>query len=261
MKINDFKKYKLEKKKISMITCYDYWSAKLVSNSNIDCILVGDSVAMVMHGHNSTIPATTELIKVHTHAVSKGAPKKFIVADMPFLTFRKGIVSAMDTVHELISAGANCVKLEGVDGHEDVVKHIVDSGVPVMGHLGLTPQSIQKFGGFRVQAKEDGAKNCIVNQAKKLEELGCFAIVLECIPANIARDITEAISIPTIGIGAGNNVDGQVLVLQDMLGMDSNFNPTFLKKYLNGAELITNALNCYNEEVKEGAFPSKNESY
>ncbi|MDZ4678476.1 MAG: 3-methyl-2-oxobutanoate hydroxymethyltransferase [Oligoflexia bacterium] len=261
MTILDFKKMKTENKKISMVTCYDHWSAQIIAQTNIDCILVGDSLAMVVHGHPSTLQATTEMMTLHTAAVSRGAVKKFIVADMPFLTFRKGVGAAMECVEKLMQAGAHAVKLEGVDGHEDVVRQIVDSGVPVMGHLGLTPQSIHKFGGFKVQGKDDSAAQDIIRQASKLEELGCFSVVLECIPTQVATHITKTLSIPTIGIGAGINVDGQVLVLQDLLGMNNTFKPKFLKQYLKGNELLSNALNNFDTEVKNLKFPTELESY
>jgi 3-methyl-2-oxobutanoate hydroxymethyltransferase len=261
MTILDFKKAKLESKKISMVTCYDHWSAQIIAKTAIDCVLVGDSLAMVVHGHPSTLQATTEMMALHTAAVSRGAPKKFLVADMPFLTFRKGIGPAMDCVEKLMQAGAHAVKLEGVDGHEDVVRQIVESGVPVMGHLGLTPQSIHKFGGFKVQGKDDSTALDIIRQAKQLEELGCFSMVLECIPAPVAKHITETLNIPTIGIGAGLSVDGQVLVLQDLLGMNDSFMPKFLKHYLKGHEVLAHALNKYDEEVKSLKFPTEAQSY
>ncbi len=257
----DFSKMKKEGNKITMVTCYDYWSARIIDASDIDCILVGDSLGMVMYGHQSTIPVTVDEIARHVEAVRRGAPEKFIVGDLPFLSYRKGILHAMEAVEKIMRAGANAIKLEGVDGHEDVVEHIITSGVPVMGHLGLTPQSIHQFGGMKVQAKDDHAVELLIGRAKALEELGAFSIVLECIPDRSARLISSSLSIPTIGIGAGSSTDGQVLVLQDMLGMDSEFCPKFLKKYMNGHDLIKNALNMYSEEVKNLSFPSEKESY
>jgi 3-methyl-2-oxobutanoate hydroxymethyltransferase len=261
MRIEDFRKFKAENKKISMITAYDYSFAKIINKTNIDCILVGDSLSMVIHGNDSTLGATPEMMAMHTAAVSKGASDKFIVGDMPFLSFRKGIPAAMDCVEKLMRAGANCVKLEGVTGHEDVISHIVNSDVPVMGHLGLTPQSIHKFGGYKVQGRDKEAAKSLYNQAKKLEELGCFAVVLECIPEQIAEEITGSLSIPTIGIGAGSKTDGQVLVLQDMLGMFEDISPKFVKHYLQGFALINDAVNKFDSEIKDGAYPSDKESY
>lgn len=261
MNISDFQKMKNENRKISMITCYDYWSATIINETDVDSVLVGDSLAMVMHGHSSTIPANCEIMELHTKAVSAGIKNKFIIADMPFLSFRKGIKEAMNVVERLMKAGANGVKLEGVKGHEDVIKHIVESGVPVMGHLGLTPQSIQKFGGFKVQGLKRQDAEIIINDATALERLGCFSVVLECVPSELAKTITSNLEIPTIGIGAGQSVSGQVLVLQDMLGMNPSFNPKFVHKFLNGFELLQSSINKFNNDVKTNIFPSNEESY
>ena len=261
MKVQDFQQMKEEGRRISMITCYDSSSARAVADSSIDCILVGDSLAMTMHGFPTTLSATTAMMALHTAAVAKGAPAKFIVADLPFLSYRKGLKDAMDSVHELMSAGAHAVKLEGVLGHADIVRHIVDSGVPVMGHLGLTPQSFHALGGMKVQARTNAAVKALTSQAHELEDAGCFAIVLECVPAQGARRVTEALKIPTIGIGAGPYVSGQVLVYQDMLGLNPGFKPKFLRVYANTFEVIRTALNAYDRDVKSGVFPSENESY
>lgn len=261
MKLQDFQKMKDDGRKISMITCYDYSSARAVASSNINCILVGDSVAMTMHGYPSTISATTSMMSLHTAAVTKGAPDKFVVADLPFLSYRKGLKEAMDAVHELINAGAHAVKLEGVRGHADIVRHIVDSGVPVMGHLGLTPQFVHGLGGMKVQARTDAAQNLLASQARELEDAGCFAIVLECVPVEAARRVTNLLKIPTIGIGAGPHVDGQVLVYQDMLGLNPGFKPKFLRVYANTFDVIQTALDSFDRDVKSGAFPTENESY
>jgi len=250
-----------EGRKISMITCYDYSSARAVADSNIDCILVGDSLAMTMHGYATTLSATTPMMSLHTAAVAKGAPAKFIVADLPFLSYRKGLKDAMDAVHELMAAGAHAVKLEGVRGHAEIVRHIVDSGVPVMGHLGLTPQSVHALGGMKVQARTKAAVRALASQARELEEAGCFAIVLECVPSQVAREVTDLLRIPTIGIGAGPYVSGQVLVYQDLLGLNPGFEPRFLRVYANTFEIIRTALNAYDNDVKSGAFPSASESY
>ncbi len=261
MNVQDFQKMKDEGRKISMITCYDYSSARAVADSNIDCILVGDSLAMTMHGYPTTLSATTAMMALHTAAVARGAPAKFIIADLPFLSYRKGLKDAMDSVHELMSAGAHAVKLEGVRGHAEIVRHIVDSGVPVMGHLGLTPQSVHVLGGMKVQARTNAALKVLTSQARELEDAGCFAIVLECVPAQGARKITDLIKIPTIGIGAGIHVSGQVLVYQDMLGLNPGFKPKFLRVYASAFEVIRTALNAYDRDVKSGAFPSESESY
>jgi 3-methyl-2-oxobutanoate hydroxymethyltransferase len=261
MNVLDFQKMKDEGRKISMVTCYDYSSARAVGESTVDCILVGDSLAMTMHGHPTTLSATTAMMALHTAAVARGAPSKFIVADLPFLSYRKGLKDAMDSVQELMTAGAHAVKLEGVRGHAEIVRHIVDSGVPVMGHLGLTPQSVNLLGGMRVQARTDAAVDLLASQAGELEQAGCFSLVLECVPSEVARKVTELLTIPTIGIGAGPNVSGQVLVYQDMLGLNPGFRPKFLRTYANAFELIQEALDAYDRDVKGGDFPSERESY
>lgn len=261
MTILDFKKYKSENKPISMITSYDSWSAAIIEESDIDCILVGDSLAMTMHGHDSTIPADTDLMALHTAAVRRGAPTSFIIGDMPFLSFRKGLVPAMETVEKLMRAGANAVKLEGCGGHVDIISHIVDSGVPVMGHIGLTPQSVNQLGGYKVQGKEDMKAKELIGDALALEEAGCFAIVLECVPRELGKLISEKLSIPTIGIGAGSECDGQVLVLQDMLGLNNKFKPKFVRTFMEGFQTMKTALNEYDHTVKERSFPNEKESY
>lgn len=259
--VTEFRKAKSEAQKISMVTCYDAWTAKIIESSHTDCILVGDSVAMVVHGYDSTIPADIPMIATHTAAVRRGAPTKFIVADMPFLSVRKGLLEAMNGVEQLMKAGANAVKIEGVLGQEEIIKHIVESGVPVMGHLGLTPQSIHQLGGFKVQGKTASDAFKILEDAKKLEELGCFSLVLECVPVALAQEITENSQIPVIGIGAGPSVDGQVLVLQDLLGMNIYFKPKFLRQYLDGHQTLSKCLNDFNSDVKTLTFPTLDESY
>lgn len=261
MNVLDFAENKKSGKKISMVTCYDHWSAKIIDSTPIDSILVGDSLAMVMHGHSSTLSASVNLMALHIRAVVKGAPHKFIVGDMPFMSFRKSLTANMTAVEKIMQAGAHAIKVEGAAGNLELIRHIVDSGVPVMGHLGLTPQSIHMLGGFRVQAKETKAAQLLKEQALALQEAGCFALVLECVPSKVALDVTDALQIPTIGIGAGVGCDGQVLVLHDMLGLNKDFKPKFLKKYLDGYTLIKEALTQYHEEVQEEKFPSAEESY
>jgi 3-methyl-2-oxobutanoate hydroxymethyltransferase len=261
MKIHDFKKMKDDGAKISVVTCYDYWSAKIIAQSDIDCILVGDSLAMVMHGHSTTIPASIDLMALHIEAVARGAGSKFIIADLPFCSYRKGLVEAMNAVEKLMQAGGHAVKLEGVVGNETLINHIVNSGVPVMGHVGFTPQSIHQLGGFSVQGKDKNTADELLKQALMLGKAGCFAVVLECIPNELAQKITKELSIPTIGIGAGIEVSGQVLVLQDLLGLNCDFKPKFCKTYLNGCEQVTNALNEFNKEVKTKVFPDEQYSW
>ncbi len=260
MNVLDFYKYKLEKIKISMITCYDHWSAQIVNESEIDCILVGDSVAMVVYGQDSTLDISTKQIAEHVKAVKRGAPNKFIVGDLPFLSYRKGLKTTMDNVGTLMKAGANAIKLEGAEGNLETIKHITESGVPVMGHLGLTPQMVHKMGGYKVQGKTNEDAEKIKSQALKLQQAGCFALVLECIPTELAEEITKSLSIPTIGIGAGPVTDGQVLVMQDMLGCYTK-NPKFVKKFNTLNESLKENFNNYDKSVKDQSFPSKKESY
>src|SRR5690242_18036548 len=256
-----FLQAKTEGRKLSMVTCYDYTFARLLSKTAIDGILVGDSAAMVIHGHPSTLSATVDLMRMHVEAVARGAGEKFIVADMPFLSFRKGVAEALEVAQALMRAGAQAVKLEGVDGHEDVIQRMAQSGIPVMGHLGLQPQSVHAYGGFQVQGRNDDAAERILRQAKSLEGLGVFAIVLECIPAQLAHQVTRSLRVPTIGIGAGICCDGQILVLQDLLGMNIDFHPKFVRPFWEGARSIADAIASFDEAVKTGAFPAAGESY
>ena len=259
--ILDFQKKKNNKEKISMVTCYDYTFAKILADSQIDSILIGDSAAQVMHGYSNTLNASTAILAIHTQAVARGAPNKFLVADMPFLTTRKGLKNTMDQIEKLLKAGAQAIKIEGADGHIKLIQHIVESGVPVMGHLGLTPQSIHQLGGPKVQGKIQEAADKILADAIALQEAGCFSLVLECIPSKLGKKITDKLSISTVGIGAGNQTDGQILVLQDLLGMNNNFNPRFLKKYLDGHAIITDSINSYVTEVQKLVFPTEENSY
>jgi 3-methyl-2-oxobutanoate hydroxymethyltransferase len=256
----EFQIQKNNREKITMITCYDYSFAKIIDQTDIDTLLIGDSVAQVIHGHTNTLSATTNMIAMHTKAVRRGT-NKFIVADMPFLSTRKGLKHAMDNVHQLMTAGANAIKIEGCKGHTELIQHIVESGVPVMGHLGLTPQSIHQLGGPKIQGRSDSQAKEILEDALHLERSGCFSVVLECIPEQLAKIISGKLKIPVIGIGAGPHCDGQVLVLQDMLGMNADFNPKFLKKYSNLHTDIKSALNNYVSEVKSSLFPKKEHSY
>ena len=203
---SDFRRAKLERRKLSMVTCYDYTFARLLNKSGVDALLVGDSAGMVMHGHSSTVAVSLDLMRLHTEAVVRGAPDKFIVVDLPFLSFRKGVGAALDAVQTLMSAGANAVKLEGVDGHEDVIQRIAQSGIPVMGHLGMQPQSIHAYGGFKIQGRTPEAAREITREAKRVEELGAFAVVLECIPTSLAQEITDLLGIPTIGMAQAHVV-------------------------------------------------------
>ena len=246
---------------ISMVTCYDTWSAALIAHSGVDTILVGDSLAMVMHGHSTTLPADTPLMALHTAAVRRGAPEAFIIGDMPFLSTRAGLSSAVENVAAIMRAGANAVKIEGAQGNLALIAHLTESGVPVMGHLGMTPQSVNAFGGFRLQGRDEAAAARLLSDALAIQEAGCFALVIECVPAATAKQVASQLTIPVIGIGAGNGVDGQVLVLQDLLGVLEGHTPRFVRKYLDGADLITDALRRYDQDVKARTFPAAKESY
>lgn len=259
--INEFKISKENNKPISLVTCYDYWSALIINDTDIDAVLVGDSVAMIMHGFDTTVNAEVEMMSYHLAAVKRGLVEKLLIADMPFLAHRKGDQFAIEVVDKFIKLGANAVKIEGAGSNVKIIKHIVDSGIPVIGHIGLTPQSVNSIGGYVLQGKNEETANQLINDAKALENAGCFSIVLELIPAQLAKEITESISIPTIGIGAGIYTSGQILVLQDLLGLTKSFNPKFLRKYLNGFELIKDAINNYNKDVKGNLFPNEKESY
>jgi len=256
-----FLQAKTQGRKLSLVTCYDYTLARLLASTAIDAVLVGDSAAMVVHGHPSTLSATVAMMCLHTEAVARGAGAKLVVADMPFLSFRKGVPAALEAARELIAAGAHAVKLEGVDGHEDVIERLAGSGIPVMGHLGMQPQSVHAYGGFRVQGRGEEAARAILRQAATLESLGAFAVVLECIPAVLAGQVTGALRIPTIGIGAGAACDGQILVLQDLLGMNADFKPRFVRAFADGADVVARAVGRYVEAVEAGEFPAAREAY
>ena len=261
MTIVDFRHRKASGLPISIVTSYDAWSARIIADSDIDCILVGDSAAMVAHGHNSTIPADISMMATHIAAVRHGAPDALIIGDLPFLSVRMGLPEAVKNIATLMRAGANAVKLEGADDNLELIAHITQSGVPVMGHLGLTPQSVNAFGGYKVQGRKKTDAARLQADAHALEESGCFAIVLEAVPSKLAKRVSDALTIPVIGIGAGAGVDGQVLVLQDLLGLNTQFTPKFVRKFLDGAALIREALNKYHEEVMKKTFPLEKESY
>lgn len=259
--VPDFKTKKQAREKLVMVTCYDSSFARVIAESSVDLILVGDSAAMTMHGHDSTIQADVEMIAIHTKAVARGAPEKFLVADMPFLSVRKGLLSGMEAIDRLVKAGAHAVKIEGIRGNAELVAHLTESGIPVMGHLGLTPQFVNAFGGMKVQAKSSEDQERLLADALDFERLGAFSLVLECVPSEIAKKISAALSIPVIGIGAGVDVDGQVLVLQDLLGFNPGFKPKFLRQYLNGYEQFIGAFERFGADVRSGDYPSKEETY
>jgi len=261
MNILDFGRKKAAGEKITMVTCYDYTSALILGKTSTDCLLVGDSLAMTMHGHPTTVQATVEMMALHTAAVVRGAKEKFIVSDLPFLASRKSLSDNMNAVAALMQAGAHAVKLEGAAGNTGFIQHLADSGVPVMGHLGLTPQSVHQLGGYHVQGKTDESADRLIEDAQALQEAGCFSLVLECVPAELASKITKELKIATIGIGAGADTDGQVLVFQDLLGLNTEFKPKFVKQFIDGAALFTGAIEEYNQAVRKGAFPDADHSF
>jgi 3-methyl-2-oxobutanoate hydroxymethyltransferase len=259
--ILDLMNKKQNNQTISMVTCYDAMMAKIIATTTMDAILVGDSVAMVKHGHTSTVPATMSMMLHHVSAVARAAPPQLIVADLPFLSYRANIQASIEYAAKLMQAGAHALKLEGYAGNHQTIVHLVESGVPIMGHLGLTPQRVHQLGGFKVQGISQAQKNIIMDQAIALEQAGCFAVVLECMPPSLSQKIAKTLAIPCIGIGAGNQVDGQILVLDDLLGLDLNFKPKFVKQYLDGGRLIQAALNTYINEVQEKIFPTPQHAY
>ncbi len=255
-------KMKLNGEKISMITAYDFSFAKIFDEAGIDVILVGDSASNVMAGHETTLPITLEQMIYHAQSVLRGIHRCFVVVDLPFGTYQSNSdIALASAIRIMKETGAHAIKLEGGEEVIDSIKRIVAAGIPVMGHLGLTPQSIYKFGTYNVRAKEEDEAKQLKKDAKLLQEAGCFATVLEKIPANLAKEVSESLTIPTIGIGAGSFCDGQVLVMHDMLGINNEFNPRFLRKYLNMHEQITGAVQQYITDVKSKDFPNEKESY
>lgn len=253
---------KASKEKITMLTAYDFTTAKMVDAGGVDAILVGDSAANVMAGYETTLPITLDHMIYHTQCVVRGVERALVVADLPFGTYQSNPEKALESaVRMMKEGGAHAIKIEGGEEIAESIKKIVNAGIPVMGHLGLTPQSIYQFGSYKVRAKEDAEADKLIADAKLLEELGCFSLVLEKIPADLAKKVTESISIPTIGIGAGNNCDGQVLVYHDMVGMNKGFKPKFLRQYLDLYTEITGAVGQYVADVKTSEFPSEKESY
>ena len=248
--------------KITMLTAYDYSTAKLADESGVNTILVGDSLGMVMLGYEDTLSVTMEDMLHHTKAVTRGAENALVVADMPFMSYQTSVYDAVVNAGRLIKEGrAQAVKLEGGAAVAEQIRAICDAQIPVVAHLGLTPQSVNAVGGFKVQGKTAERAKQLIEDAKIVEKAGAFAVVLECIPAPLAEKITESINIPTIGIGAGAGCDGQVLVYQDMLGMFGGFTPKFAKRYENVGEIMVNAFKKYIDEVKTGVFPSEEHSF
>lgn len=259
---NTLQKMKSNGEKISMITAYDFSFARIFDAAGIDVILVGDSASNVMAGHETTLPITLDQMIYHAQSVLRGIHRCLVVVDLPFGTYQSNSdIALASAIRIMKETGAHAIKLEGGEEAIESIKRIVHAGIPVMGHLGLTPQSIYKFGTYTVRAKEEEEANKLRSDAKLLEEAGCFATVLEKIPATLAKEVSESLHIPTIGIGAGNDCDGQVLVMHDMLGINTEFKPRFLRQYLNLHEQITGAVQQYIGDVKSGDFPNVSESY
>ncbi len=248
--------------RIAMLTAYDYTSARILDASGADVLLVGDSASNVMAGHETTLPITLDHMIYHAQCVVRGVQRALVVVDLPFGTYqgssREALRSAIRVMKE---TGAHAIKLEGGERVAETIERLVSSGIPVMGHLGLTPQSIYKFGTYKVRAREDEEAELLRADVKRLEDAGCFGIVLEKIPATLATEVTDSVSIPTIGIGAGAGTSGQVLVTHDMLGLTVDFNPRFVRRYAELAGTVTSAVQQYVQDVRDGTFPDENESY
>lgn len=248
--------------KISMLTAYDYSMAKLIDQAGMDVILVGDSASNVMAGNVTTLPITLDQMIYHGKSVVKAVNRALVVVDLPFGTYQGNSKEALaSAIRVMKETHADCIKLEGGSEVRESIERILCAGIPVMGHLGLTPQSINKFGTYAVRAKEEAEANKLIEDAHLLQEIGCFSLVLEKIPAKLAKRVSEELAIPTIGIGAGNGTDGQVLVMHDMLGINQGFSPRFLRRYANLGEEITHAVQAYIEDVKTGDFPNEKEQY
>ncbi len=260
--VTTFQKAKDEGKKISMLTAYDYSTASLMDAAGIHGILVGDSLGNVILGYEDTISVTMEDMIHHGAAVARGAKNALVVVDMPFMSYQTSVYDAVVNAGRLMKEGrANAVKLEGGQSVAPQIQAICQAGIPVMGHLGLTPQSIHAFGGHKVQGRDEAAARKLLEDAKAIEAAGVFAVVLECVPAELARRVTKELSVPTIGIGAGADCDGQILVYQDMLGLFSDFTPKFVKRFAELGTAMQAAFQAYMEEVEQGAFPAKEHSY
>lgn len=260
--INDFFKKKSEGQKLTMLTAYDYPFAKIVDEAGVDAILVGDSVAMVVQGIENTLPVTMDEMVYHTKMVSRAAQRAMVIGDMPFMSYQVSLEEAVRNAGRFIKeGGAQAVKIEGGREVAEKVEAMVSSDIPVMAHIGLTPQSIHRMGGYKVQGRTDEAKRQLLEDAKLLQEAGAFSIVLEAIPMDLAREITETLTIPTIGIGAGPHCDGQVLVIHDLLGLFERFIPKFVKRYANLKQDALRAVKEYINEVQSGTFPSEEHSF
>jgi len=257
--LNQMKK---NSEKISMLTAYDFSFAKIIDEAGIDIILVGDSASNVMAGHETTLPITLDQMIYHASSVVRAVNRALIVVDLPFGTYQADSKEALKSAIKIMKeSGAHAVKLEGGYQAKESIERIIQAGIPVMGHLGLTPQSIYKFGTYEVRAKDKQEADTLLNDALMLEEIGCFSVLLEKIPNKLSKEVSSKLTVPIIGIGAGSHVDGQVLVLQDMLGMNKDFSPRFLRRYLDLDSLIGNAVKKYSTDIKSGDFPNEEEQY
>lgn len=260
--VKTFLEMKKKGERVAVLTAYDFFTAKILDEIGIDCILVGDSVNMVFYGSKTTLSIGIDQMIYHTKAVSKAVKRAMVVADMPFLSYQTNVSDAIFNAGRFLKEGrAEGVKIEGGLEMTQTIKKIIEVGIPVMGHIGLTPQSIHKFGGFTVQGKEDKTKKYLIESAKELEKIGCFSVVLESMPKDLAKKISGSIKIPTIGIGAGSFCDGQVLVVNDILGLFEDFKPKFIRRYAELGKEIRKACQKYLKDVKSGQFPSEEESY
>ena len=260
--VRSFTKYKQRGEKIAMLTAYDYFTARILDEIGIDSVLVGDSVNMVFYGSPNTLSITMDEMVYHTRAVSSAVKRALVIADMPFLSYQASTEEAITNAGRFLKeGGADAVKIEGGLEMADTIKRIIEVGIPVMGHIGLTPQSINRFGGFTVRGKSQEEREYLLESAKKLEETGCFSVLVESVPRKLAREITQSLKVPTIGIGAGIGCDGQVLVVNDILGLFGDFKPKFVRRYAELGKEIEKASNDFLDDVKSGRFPSDEESY
>ncbi|MFQ5459102.1 MAG: 3-methyl-2-oxobutanoate hydroxymethyltransferase [Myxococcota bacterium] len=260
--VPQLQRMKQEGRKITMLTCYDATFMRILDEAGVDIVLVGDSLGMVIQGNTGTTPVTMEEMIYHGRIVSRGVTNAHLLVDMPFMSYQASVEDAVRNAGRLVKeGGAESVKLEGGRERAGAVRAIDQAGIPVMAHIGLTPQSLNKFGGFKVQGKGQEQAMRLIEDAKILEEAGAYAVLMECVPAPLAAEITQALSVPTIGIGAGAATDGQVLVIYDLLGMDNSFNPKFARRYANLNETIKTAVGAYIDDVRGGAFPGEENSY
>ena len=260
--VKSLQEMKENSEKISMLTSYDFTTAGIVDKAGIDVILVGDSASNIMAGHETTLPITLNQMIYHASSVIRAVERALVVVDLPFGTYQSDSQAALESAIRIMKeSGSHAVKLEGGKQIKDSIKRIIKAGIPVMGHLGLTPQSIYKFGTYTVRAKEEKEANQLIEDARLLEKIGCFAIVLEKVPSKLAEKVAKEVNIPIIGIGAGNKVDGQVLVLHDLLGMTKEFNPRFLRRYMNLHDEMIKAISTFSDDIKSSDFPNENEQY